>query len=388
MKILHLTPYVPSVKASHAGGVCMGKQAEWLARNHEYHLLTFVNSEEDKHLLETVAGDVNSVGSSKISMALRAICHPRVPLLFSVRSSVSFAIKLIRLVKRYEIEAIHAEYTSMGQYVWIKRLFPHIVYSLIEHDVTQQSYARKVEDATGLSAWIDSRQLQKVKRAEAKYINKVDVVYTFSKKDCQLIDSLYTPKVNAVQLAPYYGVESGRATKEGQLNPVICFIGQMGRAENDEAAIRLISIFREYRLNEVATLRIIGANPSARLLDEAGDDVEVTGFVDDINGCIQECAVAAFPLMHGAGIKLKVLLAASLGLPVVTTGIGSEGIDDEGAVLIVEDDDAAFAQEIRLLLENKSYYQRKRSEIKSFIDGNFSWDISERELSLRYPVSG
>ena len=30
MNILHISPYVPSVHASHAGGVCMGKELETL----------------------------------------------------------------------------------------------------------------------------------------------------------------------------------------------------------------------------------------------------------------------------------------------------------------------------------------------------------------------
>lgn len=33
MNILHISPYVPSVHASHAGGVCMGKELEALKKN-------------------------------------------------------------------------------------------------------------------------------------------------------------------------------------------------------------------------------------------------------------------------------------------------------------------------------------------------------------------
>ena len=32
MNILHISPYVPSVHASHAGGVCMGKELEALKK--------------------------------------------------------------------------------------------------------------------------------------------------------------------------------------------------------------------------------------------------------------------------------------------------------------------------------------------------------------------
>ena len=45
MNILHISPYVPSVHAAHAGGVCMGKEVETLRKKHNVFVLSFVKCE-------------------------------------------------------------------------------------------------------------------------------------------------------------------------------------------------------------------------------------------------------------------------------------------------------------------------------------------------------
>lgn len=60
------------------------------------------------------------------------------------------------------------------------------------------------------------------------------------------------------------------------------------------------------------------------------ENIHITGFVENIEDEILKNQIAVFPLTLGAGIKLKVLLACGLGLPVITTDIGAEGIDEDG----------------------------------------------------------
>ena len=50
MNILHISPYFPSTKANHAGGVCMGKEIETLQKWHQVYVLTFEASEFDAGL--------------------------------------------------------------------------------------------------------------------------------------------------------------------------------------------------------------------------------------------------------------------------------------------------------------------------------------------------
>ena len=142
MNILHISPYFPSTKANHAGGVCMGKEVETLKKWHQVYVLTFEASEFDAGLKKEYEkdGHYHSVKISKITRMAHVIAEPWMPNYFAARSSFRFAWKLISMVKKYKINAIHAEYASMGQYLWIRRLFPHIKFNIVEHDMTAQSY--------------------------------------------------------------------------------------------------------------------------------------------------------------------------------------------------------------------------------------------------------
>ena len=55
MNILHISPYFPSTKANHAGGVCMGKEIETLQKWHQVYVLTFEASEFDAGLKKEYA---------------------------------------------------------------------------------------------------------------------------------------------------------------------------------------------------------------------------------------------------------------------------------------------------------------------------------------------
>lgn len=57
MNILHISPYFPSTKANHAGGVCMGKEIETLQKWHQVYVLTFEASEFDAGLKKEYAED-------------------------------------------------------------------------------------------------------------------------------------------------------------------------------------------------------------------------------------------------------------------------------------------------------------------------------------------
>jgi glycosyltransferase involved in cell wall biosynthesis len=81
----------------------------------------------------------------------------------------------------------------------------------------------------------------------------------------------------------------------------------------------------------------------------AADGVEWRGEVESATGLLRELGVLLYPLTRGSGAKIKVLEALALGLPVVTTPEGAEGIGDGGGITIDLDDDVLVRDVLRLL---------------------------------------
>jgi glycosyltransferase involved in cell wall biosynthesis len=100
---------------------------------------------------------------------------------------------------------------------------------------------------------------------------------------------------------------------------------------------------------------VAGSNPrpSVRaILDRAGDRVEFLGQVPDARATMRAARALLVPLLTGGGTRLKVLEAFAVGLPVVTTSKGVEGIPARhGVHALVADSPAAFADAITSVVD-------------------------------------
>lgn len=86
----------------------------------------------------------------------------------------------------------------------------------------------------------------------------------------------------------------------------LCFLGQMGRDENYQAAMRLITIAERIK-KQIPQLQIyiVGNRPPEKLKQKENQWIHVTGFVEDVDIYLKTAALAVFPLTLGAGIKTK-----------------------------------------------------------------------------------
>ena len=389
MNILHISPYFPDMNENHAGGVCMGKQIETLRKRHNVYVLTFIASEFDKKIAKKYEDHLNykTVSINRWTRLVHVLIEPFLPNFFAARSSIRFAFYLVRMIKKHHIHAIHAEYASMGQYFWIvKALFPSVKIHLIEHDITIQSYKRKMEQTSGIKRWYFMWQCKRILRAEGKYCNLADVILTFNTKDSDLIKRYYK-RADVIVINPYYGIEdhSINARSENYQYGTICFMGQMGRAENYEAADRLIQISKKVK-KKIPELEvyIIGNNPPEELKKKENDFIHVTGFVENVDQYLVQCQVAVFPLTLGAGIKLKVLRSLALGVPVITSGIGAEGIDEDGEVIVLAETDGEFENSLEELIMNYNKSKKLSEKSRRFVQERFGWCMSEKLLGELY----
>ncbi len=102
-----------------------------------------------------------------------------------------------------------------------------------------------------------------------------------------------------------------------------------------------------------AKLILAGAGMEAARFGAPADQpgVEWRGTVPSASDFVRELGVLLYPLTAGSGAKVKVLEALALGVPVVTTSEGAEGLGDRGGV-VVEEDDLRLAEATVALLED------------------------------------
>ena len=389
MNILHISPYFPDIDENHAGGVCMGKEIDTLKKWNRVFVLTFIASKFDHDIAAKYKNDYfyKTVYINKWTKFIHVLFFPLLPNFFAARSSLRFAFHIISIIKKNNIEAVHAEYSSMGQYFnLIRWLFPSIRINLVEHDVTIQSYERIMDRTTGIIRCYYKWQCKLIKRAEASYCRKADTVIAFNEKDKELIQKYY--KIEDVRVInPYYGLDEGIEfeSDKTQKGKNICFLGQMGRKENYEAAYRLIQISKVIKKN-IPDLQvyIVGNNPPQYLKSEENEYIHVTGYVEEVDSYILKCQLAVFPLFLGAGIKLKVLRSLALGVPVITGKVGAEGIDEEGKIIILAESNDEYQLAVEDLLNDDKKRQALSEKSKIYAVNNFGWKKSIETLRSLY----
>ncbi len=162
---------------------------------------------------------------------------------------------------------------------------------------------------------------------EIGFLNKFDAIVTLSKCDAEKLKnagvykSIYASKA-IVDTAINDNVVSDRST-------ILSFVGPEKQMPNrvglqwflENCWGELLHVNKNYRLWVVGEW----SEKTKKDYEEKYPNVHFWGFVDNLTERIDN-TIMIVPITIGSGIRMKILEAAAIGIPVVTTSIGVEGI--------------------------------------------------------------
>jgi glycosyltransferase involved in cell wall biosynthesis len=127
---------------------------------------------------------------------------------------------------------------------------------------------------------------------------------------------------------------------------------------------------------------MVGSHMTDTVRALASQDVIAAGYVPDLIPYFEGCRVFVAPLRYGAGIKGKIAQSAGLGLPVVTTSIGAEGMDlIDGRHVLIADSPAAFASAVVRLYTDDRLWEDISQNGLLHIKSNFSKAVVQTKLA-------
>jgi len=175
-----------------------------------------------------------------------------------------------------------------------------------------------------------------------------------------------------------YGRKVPFAQREG-----ILFIGGFDHPPNVDAVLYFVNdilpIVR--RLLPGTKVYIVGSNPPSEIRALASDDVIVTGYVADLSLYFDRCRVSIAPLRYGAGVKGKVNMSMSYGVPVVATAIAVEGMHlVHGESAMVADEPKAFAEALAQLYQDEALWTHLSDNSIGNVEDHFSVAAATRAL--------
>ena len=209
---------------------------------------------------------------------------------------------------------------------------------------------------------------EQAKQTEIDDMNKYDAVVTVTDIDKDLLkkDGVKTP----IYTSPSAVNSPVRPYQEWNGN--LSFVGGYSHIPNQEGI--------EWFVNKVLPLLPADAFKSFNII---GDGWPVSnyntrsklmfkGFVDDLAEAISG-SIMVVPILTGSGMRMKILEAAALGCPIVTTKVGVEGINltnDDSCLIADTPED--FANAIIELINKKELRSRLTKQAQSIYLDKYS----------------
>jgi sugar transferase (PEP-CTERM/EpsH1 system associated) len=386
MKLLFVAPYLPSairVRPYHF--------LRELSRRHEVSLLAVGSLESDAAALaelRTLCRTVEIVPlvwpaavASMVTAAARGD-----PLQSVVCQSPRLRKQLQQLMSVEQFELVHIEHLRAAQLHASVACGVPVVYDSV--DSISRLLERTLQSSHSLrQRLIAAIELGRTRAYERHLMSAFDAVVITSNEDAGVLRRLaptasITTIPNGVDLDQFHPYEAPPEPA------TLVFSGKMSYHANASAVLHfvhhILPIVRASRPD--VRLRIIGSNPPVAIERLARDPaVTVTGYVPDMRAALKGATVAICPVTVKVGIQNKILEAMALGIPVVTTRLGAEGIVTvAGRDLLVAEDSSSFAGLIVQLLGDPARRASIAAAGRCYVETHHRWDQAVSRLEEVY----
>ena len=158
----------------------------------------------------------------------------------------------------------------------------------------------------------------------------------------------------------------------------ILFMGTMSYYPNIDGVLYFVEEILPaiWQQNPDLTFCIAGRQPPQFICDLATDNplIEVIADPEDMSLVAAECSSSVVPLRSGSGTRIKILHSMAMGLPVISTSIGCEGLEiSDRQHLLIRDLPNDFARAVIELARDKELWQTLRSNGRQLVEDNYDW---------------
>jgi glycosyltransferase involved in cell wall biosynthesis len=275
-----------------------------------------------------------------------------------------------------QCDLIFVDHYEMGQYVHKSFGKPVVLH---EHNAEFVMWERLAEiENNPIKKALIKLEAGRIKRAEKMYAEDASIVFAAPND----IEELAKIGVDRDKLKPTYHLGEDFLLERpdlefDQTEKALLFVGTLTWEANVDGLIWFLDEIYPLVLKNHPDIHfyIVGKNPDQRLISRAQkfDSVELTGFVEELEPYFKKARAFVIPLRFGSGIKVKLLNAMYRGIPIVTTPIGTEGLEVvSGRDLFCTQSEKEQVAAITTLIESKSKWESLRNHSRE-IAKNYTW---------------
>ena len=265
-----------------------------------------------------------------------------------------------------------------GQYAALVRKFAP--QARLIFDTVDLHYLREERAAALSGSATMARQAQASRRSELALIATCDTTFVVSPHEQALL-ARELPEAKVELLSNIHDVH-GTSTTHAERRDLV-FIGGYGHPPNADAmawiAKEMAPLLAERLPN--TRIHILGDVPETARQTLQSTNVEFHGRVPDLTPWLDTCLASLAPLRFGAGVKGKINMAMSCGVPVIATAIAVEGMQlNDGVDVLVAEHAKDYIDAVQRLVQDETLWDTLSINGLENVRRHFSFEAAAETL--------
>jgi len=242
---------------------------------------------------------------------------------------------------------------------------------------SRNDHEKKRYEIENKPEFLESSNQWKIK--ECILFDQTDVILTPNYDECDIIRKI-NPDYNVKVISPFFYKTKATPIDSFDNRKDILFVGGFNHAPNVDAVLWFCSEIwpKVLKVLPEANFYIVGSNAPKIIAELKSDSIKYLGYQTDeqLLSLYKNVKLTVIPLRYGAGVKGKTIEAMQMGVPIVTTNIGVEGMGDVNNIINAKDDAEGFAEEIINLYINNLMLSEKSKKEADYINTHFSQSVA------------
>ncbi|MEL4897864.1 glycosyltransferase family 4 protein [Crocosphaera sp. Alani8] len=373
LKILMLTPY-PPYPLNTGAAIRRFETIKYLGLNNDLVVVSFTFSSKDYDFEDTL----NKYCDLAIIIKTRFWVFPTtsdIPRPIRLFQSLRIQYILKKLQKfGFDIVIFDSIFTAQYQ-EWFLKSYT----ILFEHNIESQIIARSLDQEkvnfNKKLYYKKKKELKLFKEYEEKKWAKFPLKIVVSEYDKQELDSrcqsgetiVVNNGINTKTILPLPSIDAQK----------ILFMGAMGYQPNIDAVNYFVTQILPLVWHEQPQLKfcIAGSHPNQSILELNNHPyIEVIANPEDMNQVGQTSFMTVVPMRIGGGTRIKILHSMAMGLPVISTTLGAEGLNVvDGIHILLRDKPTEFAQAILQISSDSDLRLKLRENGRLLVEKEYDW---------------
>ncbi len=369
--ILIITPFLPYPLKS-GGQIKIYNSLKSLSNEYDIILVSFIESPGQKqYILE-----LKRLCKEVFTVLRRPSWHTlfnkiSLPIFIKYFYSQEMKETISKCLVEYNLQLVQFEYANMAYYAQFISGLPKV---LVEHDTSIYALTNSYEKPLfgrifRFFDWLNWKRFQK------NMYRYFDRIITFTEEDYKLVRrAANQSRISVIPIG--LDLKSYNCFEEIDKKIDILFVGHMPHYPNLDGIKYFVKEIFPIIKNKIPDIKfsILGSGISKENFEIKSDgNIEVIGEVKDVKPYLARAKLMVAPIRLGGGIKVKILEAMAMGIPVVATKNAARGLKVEyNKDIYVADSPRDFADKVLVLLQDE--YKRKAvgKSARDVIEINYS----------------